>query len=122
MKRSLVGYSHSLEGDNRGRSGEDTEASLPLHLHFRHGKREVWKWFISLSLQVISSPLLPSLRVTKKALRAAVEVNVARQTDSTAAKPKGEWDCFKVSNSNLQILVQEDYFHPWLFSDKTQLH
>ena len=48
------------------------------------------------------SLLLPSLRVTKKALRAAVEVNVARQTDSTAAKPKGEWDCFKVSNSNLQ--------------------
>ena len=69
--------------------------------------------------QVLSSPLLPSLRVTKKALRAAEEV--ARQTD-TAAKPKGEWDCFKVSNSNLQILVQEDYFHPRLFSDKTQLH
>ena len=30
MKRSLVGYSHSLEGDNRGRSGEDIELLFPF--------------------------------------------------------------------------------------------
>ena len=32
MKRSLVGYSHNLDGDNRGsgRSGEDTELLFPF--------------------------------------------------------------------------------------------